>query len=103
MRNVSVPWGVSDPQHQTSPHLLAIGGRLDQQDLLLRVGAELNIVWVELDKINLGPGSGIRAVAVENNYAIISSIDDQLAPTKPITFLAPTAENTPNRVPPGRA
>ena len=49
---------------------------------------------VELDKINLGPGSGIRAVAVENNYAIIGNIDDQLAPTKPITFLAPTAENT---------
>ncbi len=36
--------------------------------------------WVNLDKVNLGPGSGIRAVKVEENYGIIGNIDNKLAP-----------------------
>ncbi|MGI9123588.1 MAG: hypothetical protein ACR2JM_02395 [Mycobacterium sp.] len=51
---------------------------------------------MNLDKINLGPGSGVRAVKVEENYSIIGNIDDQLAPATPIAFLAPTAANTAN-------
>lgn len=54
-----------------------------------------NIVWVNLNNINLGPGSGVRAVAVEDNYSIIGNIDSQLALSGPIAFLAPTAANTP--------
>ncbi|MGI9123324.1 MAG: hypothetical protein ACR2JM_01025, partial [Mycobacterium sp.] len=54
-----------------------------------------NIGWVNLNKVNLGPGSGTRAVAVEDNYSIIGNIDNQLTPTKPIAYLAPTAANTP--------
>jgi hypothetical protein len=60
-----------------------------------------NIVWVNLKNVNLGPGSGIRAVAVENNYSIIGNIDDQLAPAKPINYLALTADNAPAVVQPG--
>ncbi len=41
IRNVSVPWGVGDPQHPNLvPHLLALGGRLDDEGVLLRVDAE---------------------------------------------------------------
>ena len=54
-----------------------------------------NIVWVNLNEINFGPGSGTRAVAVEENYSIIGNIGNKLAPAKAISFLAPTAENTP--------
>jgi len=54
-----------------------------------------NIVWVNLNNINFKPGSGVRAVAVEENYSIIGNIDNALKPTKPINFLAPTAANTP--------
>jgi hypothetical protein len=54
-----------------------------------------NIVWVNLNNVNLGPGSGIRAVKVEENYSIIGNVDSQLAPAKPIAYLAPTAANTP--------
>jgi hypothetical protein len=54
-----------------------------------------NIVWVNLNNINFKPGSGVRAVAVEENYSIIGNIDNALKPTEPINFLAPTAANTP--------
>jgi hypothetical protein len=53
-----------------------------------------NIVWLNLNDINLGPGSGIRAVKVEENYSIIGNIDNALAPAKPINYLEPTAANT---------
>ena len=52
-----------------------------------------NIVWVNLNKIDLGPGSGVRAVKVEENYSVIGNIDDALAPVAPISYLAPTAAN----------
>ena len=48
---------------------------------------------MNIDKVNLGPGSGTRAVAVEGDYSVIGNIDSQLAPAKPIAFRAPTAAN----------
>jgi hypothetical protein len=53
-----------------------------------------NIVWVNLNNINFAPGSGVRAVAVEENYSIIGNIDNALKPAESIKFLAPTAANT---------
>lgn len=53
-----------------------------------------SVVWVNLNKINLGPGSGIRAVKFEDNYSIIGNIDSRLAPAKPISYLAPTPADT---------
>ena len=48
-----------------------------------------NIVWVNLNQLNLGPGSGVRAVAVEGSYSLIGNINADLAPAQPIAFLAP--------------
>ena len=48
-----------------------------------------NIVWVNLNDLNFDPGSGIRAVAVEDNYSLIGNIDADLVPAEPISFLAP--------------
>lgn len=96
MRNVSVPWGVGDPEH---PNLSPTYWRsvADSTDKIYYFESALSpdIVWVNLNKINLGPGSGIRAVAVEGNYSIVGNIDNQLAPAKPISYLAPTAANAP--------
>ncbi len=96
MRNVSVPWGVGDPEHPNlSPTYWRSVADSTNKVYYFESALSPNIVWVNLDKINLGPGSGIRAVAVEGNYSIIGNIDDQLAPAKPISFLTQTAANAP--------
>ena len=95
MRNVSVPWGVGDPQHPNlSPTYWRSVADSTNKVYYFESALSPNIVWVNLNNINLGPGSGVRAVAVEDNYSIIGNIDSQLAPAAPIAFLAPTAANT---------
>lgn len=96
MRNVSVPWGVGDPEHPNlSPTYWRSVADSTNKVYYFESALSPNIVWVNLNKINLGPGSGIRAVKVEENYAIIGNVDSALAPAAPIAFLAPTAANTP--------
>ena len=95
MRNASTPWGVGDEQH---PNLAPTYWRTvaDSTNKVYYFESTLspNIVWVNLNTLNLGPGSGTRAVAVEGDYSVIGNIDSQLAPVKPIAFRAPTAANT---------
>jgi hypothetical protein len=96
MRNVSVPWGVGDPEHPNlSPTYWRSVADSTNKVYYFESALSPNIVWVNLKNVNLGPGSGTRAVAVENNYSIIGNIDKALAPAQPITYLAPTAANTP--------
>ena len=94
MRNVSVPWGVGDPEHPNlSPTYWRSVADSTNKIYYFESALSPNIVWVNLKNINLGPGSGTRAVRVEENYSIIGNIDNQLAPAAPIAFLAPTAAN----------
>jgi penicillin V acylase-like amidase (Ntn superfamily) len=96
MRNVSVPWGVGDPEHPNlSPTYWRSVADSTNKIYYFESALSPNIVWVNLKNVNLGPGSGVRAVKVEENYSIIGNIDSQLAPAKPISYLAPTAANTP--------
>jgi penicillin V acylase-like amidase (Ntn superfamily) len=96
MRNVSVPWGVGDPEHPNlSPTYWRSVADSTNKIYYFESALSPNIVWVNLTKVNLGPGSGIRAVAVEGNYSLIGNIDDQLAPATPINYLTQTAANTP--------
>lgn len=89
MRNVSVPWGVGDPNHPNlSPTYWRSVADSTTKVYYFESALSPNIVWVNLNKINLGPGSGIRAVAVEGNYSIIGNIDNALAPAAPINYLA---------------
>ena len=96
MRNVSVPWGVGDPEHPNlSPTYWRSVADSTNKIYYFESALSPNIVWVNLNNVNLGPGSGVRAVKVEENYSIIGNVDNQLAPVKPIAYLAPTAANTP--------
>ncbi|MFN0143261.1 MAG: linear amide C-N hydrolase [Mycobacterium sp.] len=95
MRNVSVPWGVGDPEHPNlSPTYWRSVADSTNKIYYFESALSPNIVWVNLNNINFNPGSGVRAVAVEENYSIIGNIDNALKPAAPITFLAPTAANT---------
>lgn len=95
MRNVSVPWGVGDPEHPNlSPTYWRSVADSTNKIYYFESALSPNIVWVNLNNTNFNPGSGVRAVAVEENYSIIGNIDNALKPAEPITFLAPTAANT---------
>jgi len=95
MRNVSVPWGVGDPEHPNlSPTYWRSVADSTNKIYYFESALSPNIVWVNLNNINFTPGSGVRAVAVEENYSIIGNIDNALKPAEPIKFLAPTAANT---------
>ena len=94
MRNVSVPWGVGDPDHPNlSPTYWRSVADSTNKIYYFESALSPNIVWVNLKNINLAAGSGTRAVRVEENYSIIGNIDNQLAAAAPIAFLAPTATN----------
>ena len=50
-----------------------------------------NVVWVNLNKIDFSPGSGIRSVAVESDagYDLIGNSDAAFKPVKNIAYIAP--------------
>ncbi len=90
IRNVSVPWGVGDPQHPNlSPTYWRSVADSTSKVYYFESTLSPNIVWVNLNQLNLSPGSGVRAVAVEGSYSLIGNINADLAPAQPIAFLAP--------------
>ncbi len=90
IRNVSVPWGEVDPRH---PNLAPTYWRtiLDQTHLVYYFESTLspNIVWLNLKKVNFGPNSGIRTLALEGNYNLTGSVNNSFKPAKNINYLAP--------------
>lgn len=91
IRNVSAPWGVADPEHPNiAPTYWRSVADLTNKVYYFESTLSPNIVWANLRELNLAPGSGVRAVAVENdNDTNIGNIDAKFAPAAPITFLAP--------------
>ncbi|MEI7924484.1 MAG: MBL fold metallo-hydrolase, partial [Planctomycetota bacterium] len=74
-----VPWGVGDPQHPNlSPTYWRSVADSTNKIYYFESALSPNIVWVNLNNINFNPGSGVRAVAVEENYSIIGNIDSAL-------------------------
>jgi len=103
MRNVSVPWGVGDPEHPNlSPTYWRSVADSTNRIYYFESALSPNIVWVNLNKVDFAPGSGVRAVKVEENYSIIGNVDDALAPVAPISFLSPAVQSpTAANAPPG--
>jgi choloylglycine hydrolase len=90
MRNISVPWGTPDPEH---PNISPTWWRtlLDQKNGVYYFDSALSpqMVWLNLRQIDFGPGSGIRAIAIETNPNLQGKLNAQLQPAAAIRFLAP--------------
>ncbi len=90
IRNASVPWGNTDPEHPNiSPTYWRTVADSTSKMYYYESTLSPNIVWVNLNALNLEPGSGVRAAAVETDYSLIGNIDSRLMPAQPITFLSP--------------
>jgi len=89
MRNASVPWVPVDPTH---PNLTSTYWRTvaDQTSKVYYFESTLspNIVWLDLNDVNVAPGSGVRAIAVESDQSLIGNIDAKLVSAQPITLLS---------------
>ncbi|MFN4897110.1 MAG: linear amide C-N hydrolase [Pseudomonadota bacterium] len=92
MRNISVPWGAADPLH---PNIAPTYWRsvLDHTRKHYYFESALSpyIVMVDLSKLDLSPGSGLRSVALEGpeGFALIGEINSAFKPAKQIEYLAP--------------
>jgi penicillin V acylase-like amidase (Ntn superfamily) len=90
IRNVSVPWGQVDPEH---PNLAPTYWRtvFDQTRMIYYFESTLSpsMVWLDLKKVNFGPTTGIRALALEGNYNIQGSVNTAFKPAKNINYLTP--------------
>jgi len=47
------------------------------------------MVWLNLNQIDLGPGSGVRAIKIEGNDTLQGNVTRQLQQAPAIRFLAP--------------
>lgn len=92
MRNISVPWGAADPLH---PNIAPTYWRsvLDHTRKHYYFESALSpyIVRVDLTKLDLSPGSGVRSVALEGpeGFALLGDINAAFKPAAPIEYLAP--------------
>jgi choloylglycine hydrolase len=92
MRNISVPWGAADPLH---PNIAPTYWRsvLDHTRKHYYFESALSpyIVRVDLTKLDLSPGSGVRSVALEGSegLALAGDITGSFKPAAQIEYLAP--------------
>jgi penicillin V acylase-like amidase (Ntn superfamily) len=92
MRNISVPWGAADP---LLPNIAPTYWRSVQDHTRKHYYFESAlspfIVMVDLAKLDLSPGSGVRSIALEGSegLSLIGEISGAFKSAKQINYLAP--------------
>ena len=75
MRNISVPWGTPDPEH---PNISPTWWRtlIDQKNRVYYFDSALSpqMVWVNLNQIDVKPGSGVRAIQIEGQDGLQGNV-----------------------------
>jgi choloylglycine hydrolase len=87
MRNVQVPWGAGGPERYAT-HWVTVADAT-AKTYYFESTISPNVVWLDLNKIDFAAGSGVRAVALQENSSLIGNINDELLPAAPIALLAP--------------
>lgn len=90
IRNVSVPRGITTPGQ---PNLSSTIWRTvaDQKNRVyfFEDTASPSLVWARLDAIDLGPGSGVRKLAMHGTPGLGGDQTKNFRPAEPFKFLAP--------------
>jgi penicillin V acylase-like amidase (Ntn superfamily) len=90
IRNVSVPYGISTPE---APHISSTRWRTvaDQKERIYYFESALtpNVFWVEFDKLDFSPDSGVRTLQLGADQSNIFSADvsNEFVPAKPFQFV----------------
>jgi len=88
MRNMSTPFGMDDPD---KPNISATRWRtiadLTNKRYYFEFSDMPNVVWVDLDKLNLEEGASIQKFNLAAHADASGQIADQFNPTEPPAFL----------------
>lgn len=90
LRNVSQPFGVSDPSR---PYISTTRWRsvadLTKGIYFYESVMSPNIVWVETAKLNYTKGQPVQKITLKQNYDLIGDVTSKFRPTKMFEFLKP--------------
>ncbi|MNL43204.1 Linear amide C-N hydrolase, choloylglycine hydrolase family [compost metagenome] len=93
LRNVSQPFGVSDPAR---PYISTTRWRsvadLTKGMYFYESVMSPNIVWVDTAKLNYAKGQQVQKIALAKNYELIGDVTSQFKPTKMFNFLKPDVQ-----------
>jgi choloylglycine hydrolase len=87
MRNVQVPWGAGGSERYAT-HWVTVADAT-AKTYYFESMLSPNVVQLDLKGIDFAPGSGVRAVRLQEDYSLIGNIDNKLVPAAPIALLAP--------------
>lgn len=89
MRNVSQPFGVSDPARPNiSPTRWRTVADLTKRIYYYENTESPNLVWVELEKLNFDKKQKTKKIDLVKNYSLIGNISDKFKEVSPMKFLA---------------
>lgn len=90
MRNVSVPRGISTPdQPNISSTLWRSVSDQKNRVYYFEDTARPNLIWVQLDRVDFDPESGVRKLNLIGRDAIAGDQTDNFESAEPFTFMAP--------------
>ncbi|MGD8480868.1 MAG: linear amide C-N hydrolase, partial [Methyloceanibacter sp.] len=88
MRNMSTPFGVDDP---SKPNISATRWRtiadLTNKRYYFEFADMPNVVWVDLDKLNLEKGASIQKFNLAAHFDASGQVADKFQPTEPPAFI----------------
>jgi penicillin V acylase-like amidase (Ntn superfamily) len=88
MRNMSTPFGVDDP---SKPNISATRWRtiadLTNKRYYFEFADMPNVVWVDLDKLNLEKGASIQKFNLATHFDASGQVVDKFQPTEPPAFI----------------
>lgn len=87
MHNVQVPWGAGGSERYAT-HWITVADSTSKKYYFESMLSP-NVISLDLNGIDFNPGSGVRAVALQDNYSLIGNINNDLVPAAPIALLAP--------------
>jgi len=90
MRNVSAPFGVSDPERpNVSTTIWRTITDLNQQVLYYDSVVSPQVFWVDIKKLTPAAGSPVLKLKVVENYDLMGDVSDQFLPADMFQFVPP--------------
>lgn len=93
LRNATAPFGTDDPTHPNlSPTIWRTVADQTNGLYFFESSSSPNIVWVQIDKLNVAQGSPVAKLDLVHNPDLVGDVSSQFKPTTPFKFL-PASED----------
>lgn len=93
MRNVSVPFGQTDPDAPNiAPTIWRTAADHVQKIYYFESTMSPSIVWVRLEKLDFEAGAAVKKLALVGNFDLVGDVSGKFVESKPFTFAGPTSD-----------